>query len=216
MPKALATRQATDADQLVRRLQLDANGIAANARALMELELGSDAATFLSNLAGERKLSARSEQPQLMRSIDMFGAAIQGRRRASRMHAPGQASRGQHRRRFAEKLRRRCAAGSSRASTIEQRESAGARRQRRLAYRTLRRAGSGVAAHSQSSWRTNLFELRREICERLAELDGVRRRREACGNALLTYFCLRLDQLAILAAEHVVQLAAVRCKATGG
>jgi hypothetical protein len=62
--------------QLVQRLQLDASGIAANARMLVELQLGGDAAAFFRTWNDKQKSTRDAGQLVQLQAIDrIFGAA---------------------------------------------------------------------------------------------------------------------------------------------
>jgi hypothetical protein len=185
---------------LVRRLQLEANDIAANTRALLELELGSDAATFFSNriiqpngadLAGFDVIDQLFEgEPQ---DPPQHDCAIQGRPTAASV-AP-----------LTEKLREELRRWI--ISQIDDRglRITGARNQ--VAWLT-EHCGSVQAElrRLRSIAASNLLEFRRDSNDGLpvhkpdASVGSEKQQR------MLTYFCMRLDQAAILAAEQLVQL----------
>ncbi len=67
-----------DCLQLVRRLQLDTAGVAANARALIDLQLGTDPASYLSDWLEKSGVSAQDQAPSLRAIDQMFSGRYDG------------------------------------------------------------------------------------------------------------------------------------------
>jgi serine/threonine protein kinase len=186
-------------DQLLRRLQLDTAGIAGNARKLIELELGSDAATFLTSwLARHSRACDAALLPlidELFVSSDVTARDVAS---ANEIHGKPIAAIVEP---FAEKLRKEL-----RRWVLAQVDECPGR------IEAARRAVAWMSAHLsfldtelqqfRSVVADNLLEFRREILIRSTTENAAP---EAHGEQqLLTYFCLRLDQTAVQAAAHIV------------
>jgi serine/threonine protein kinase len=188
-------------EQLVRRLQLDAGSIAANARSLIELELGSDATTFLSTWLPTQSAGVGAA---LLPIIDKLFASSDGNAgdggSTSEFQGKPVAAIVEP---FAEKLRKEL----RRWALAKVDECPGRIEAARRAVAWMISHCSDLDAELQrfrSAAADNLLEFRREITIRSTSAkDGAEAQDE---QQLLTYFCLRLDQAAILAASHVVHL----------
>jgi serine/threonine protein kinase len=185
--------------QLIRRLQLDSAGIAANARALVEFELGGDPAAYLTSWFAKQGLGNEAGEAVRLQAVDqVFGDADSNQsdgRKASLLDrsvativAP-----------FAVKLRSEVRRWVTNRVDDPKERVNGARFGAQWIERHLR------------SVEGDLQRLRGAVAEKLLTL-----RRDAADAATapatgelsraLSYFRARLEQLASLAAEHVVYL----------
>jgi hypothetical protein len=195
------TNAVSGTEQLVRRLQLDPTGIAANARALIEIELGTDAASFLETwLADQTGAGDATSLPiidKLFGPGDATGSdggsscTLQGKPVAETVKP------------FAEKLSKEI----RRWTLAHVDERPGRIEAARQAVAWLLSSCDTLSVALQrfrSAAAEYLVEFRREVTIRASAGQG--------GAALLdqqqlvTYFCLRLDQAALFAAAHVVHL----------
>jgi hypothetical protein len=202
--KVIATWRATPADggdsaraQLVRRLQLDANGIAGNTRSLLELALGGDVASFTSSLFANHGHSAADRL-----------AAIDGVFAAAGAEENSKLERAVHRRPVAEsiaplvdKLRKEV-----RRWVVAQVDD------RKMRFAGVRKSIDWLAEHC-AAVKSELNQIRSLVSKNLAEVHrDVLSSSSAAATASmpsaeqqqLTYFCMRVDELALFAAEHVL------------
>jgi serine/threonine protein kinase len=197
---------AANASQLVRRLQLDSSGIAANARSLVELQLGGDATNFLSSWFAKQSSTREAGEHVQLQAIDrIFGvqpAAGDGRKifllgqLVSSIVQP-----------LDEKLRSEIRRWISARIDDPRERLAGARRA--LAWMTGHLGECG--AELERLRRTvvaKLDEIREEAtaAARSSSMGSEATSRDTFSRRVLDYFRLRLDQLAISAAEHTVHL----------
>ena len=198
-----ACQAATGAAQLMQRLQLDSTGIAANARSLVELQLGGDAATFLAAwFAKQTSTREAAEQVQLQAIDRIFGASENQRVEGRKIFLLGQPV-SVIIQPLEEKLRNEIRRWV--LSRIDDpRERIGG----------ARRALRWINAHFHEA-EGELQRLRRSVIAKIEEIHAEARNFQAAtsgqsGDTLphqvLDYFRLRLDQLAISAAERAVHL----------
>jgi hypothetical protein len=195
------------AAQLVRRLQLDSAGIAANARSVVELQLGGNAESFLTSwFAKQSSIRGAGEVLQLGAIDRIFGTDDRDGTEARRISFLGQPAAGIVQP-LDEKLR------------SEIRRWVNARVDDPCERLTgARRALAWLTTHFATA-ETELQRLRRTIVAKLAEIRqeaiAAGRGSDAAKEGLVPaalpqrvvdYFRLRLDQLAIAAAEHTVHL----------
>jgi serine/threonine protein kinase len=195
------------AAQLVRRLQIDATGIAANARSMLELQLGGDAATFLATWAAKQSHTREACEREQLEAIDrIFSAVATAPEQGGKVFLLGQ-SVGAIVQPLEEKLRseiRRWLLGRV-DDTRERLPGA-------------RAAVSWLNDHC-SKTEAELKRLRQLVLAKLAELreraaaaatgqttPSENQATESLPETVLTYFRLRIDQSAIAAAEHIVRL----------
>jgi hypothetical protein len=205
-----------EAKDLIARLQLMPAGVAANARSLVEAQLGCDAGTFLRNWLAERIASNQDNDARRWEVVDdVFGAGQavgDGQRRPSLL---GQlvADIVQP---LAEKL-----GGDIRRWVIQRLDlppsrSAGARRSAQWMQQHLESVLGEVQRHCGPLSAT-LVELRQPA--QLAPAPGATPAETAVAEAtfdrLSHYFELRLDELALRAAEHVARVVLAELKAVG-
>jgi hypothetical protein len=194
--------ECTSDSMLVRRLQLDANGIAGNTRTMLELELGGDATAFLSKWLATQTGGAESGRLDVIDRL--FGRSdpqdsaqceytLQGRPIATSI-AP-----------LAEKLRKDLHRWF--AAQVDDRHLRVSGASKQLGWllehcsaveSELRRAREIVS--------NNLLALHRESASLPATTNANGSITSEAWQQMLTCFCLRLDQAAILAAEHIVHL----------
>jgi serine/threonine protein kinase len=196
------------AEQLLRRLRFDATGLAANARALIETELGEDPAAFLWKWLTEQ--SAGGDAAPLSIIDKLFSSTdsnVEGARILSLCGKPITAIVGP----FAEKMRSEL--------------------RRWVSVKFNERPGGPDAAWQGSEWLLStcrameielqsarehaadrLLEFRREIANN-TRIATTQAEHENNRQRLLAYFNMRLDLAANLAAERVLQL--VICDAKG-
>jgi hypothetical protein len=198
---------ATGATQLVTRLQLDSAGVAANARALVELQLGGDAGCFLSTWFAKQCSVRESGEAGQLQAIDrIFSSTDWGGSEGRKAFLLGQpvAAIVQP---LDEKLRSEIRRWVSSRADDSRERLAGARR-----------AITWLSEHFSEA-EAELQRLRRKIASKLSEVrqaalaacrpDGMAiglKAGEAYSQHVLDYFRLQLDQLAIMGAEHTVHL----------
>jgi serine/threonine protein kinase len=192
------------AAQLVRRLQIDATGIAANARSMLELQLGGDAATFLAAWAAKQSHTREAGEREQLEAIDrIFSAAAIGDQ-GGKAFLLGQ-SVGVIVQPLEEKLR----------SEIR-RWFLGRVDDPRERLPGARGAVCWLNDHFCNT-EVDLKKLRQLVLAKLAELreraaaasqttPGDSQSTESTPESVLTYFRLRIDQSAIAAAEHIVRI----------
>jgi hypothetical protein len=200
------TPSVAGADQLVRRLQLDSSGIAANARSLVELQLGGDAEAFLEAWFAKQSSTRGAGERVKLQTIDrIFGADVDaaecrkifflGQSVASIVQPLGEKLRSELRRWLISRI----------DDTRERLVGA-------------RRAIGWLNAHFNDA-QVELQQLRRTVVAKLLEIrqdavasDGAQAEASDWHSAggvsqrVLDYFRLRLDQLAISAAERTVHV----------
>ncbi len=194
--------------QLVRRLQIDASGIAANARSMLELQLGGDAATFLAAWAAKQSRTREACAREQLEAIDrIFSAAANGPDQGGKVFLLGQ-SVGAIVQPLEEKLR-----SEIRRWLLS-----------RVDDPRERLPGARAAVYWLNDHLCNteadLKRLRQLVLAKLAELrvrasaatsaspttPSESQSAESLPENVLTYFRLRIDQSAIAAAEHIVRL----------
>ncbi len=193
------------AAQLVRRLQIDATGIAANARSMLELQLGGDAATFLTTWAAKQSRTREACGREQLEAIDrIFGAAANGSDQGGKLFLLGQSA-GAIVQPLEEKLRSEIRRWLlSRVDDPHERLPG------------ARAAVSWLNGHICNA-EADLKRLRQivvaklaEVRERVAAADQTTpsesQASESMPERVLIYFRLRLDQSAIAAAEHIARL----------
>jgi eukaryotic-like serine/threonine-protein kinase len=192
-------------DQLVRRLQLDSAGLATNARAIVELQLGGDAVSFLSAWAAKQaSMRVADEFVQLQAINRMFGVTDDTAKNP-KIFLLGQSI-------------------SAIVQPLEEKLRSEIRRwwssridDPRDRLPGTRQALCWINEHFHEV-ESDLKRLRQSVEVKLIEVReavGHGESRAAGGNAeaihpfsqrILAYFRLRLDQSAIGAAEHMVRL----------
>jgi serine/threonine protein kinase len=204
---ALTDQPPAGAPQLVRRMQLDSAGIAANARSVVELQLGGDAENFLLSWFAKQSSTRGAGEVMQMQAIDrIFGVDDRQGSETRRISFLGQPVAGIVQP-LDEKLR----------SEI----------QRWIVTRVDDTSERIAGARRGATWLTSHFnaaeaELQRLQRTILAKLAEIRQEADAAGGSsaasneanaqgglpprVLDYFRLRLDQLAIAAAGHTVHL----------
>jgi hypothetical protein len=194
------------AAQLVRRLQIDATGIAANARSVLELQLGGNAATFLTSWAAKQSHTREAGEREQLEAIDRIFGAAAASDQGGKLFLLGQSA-GAIVQPLEEKLRseiRRWLLG--RVDDPRERLPGG------------RAAVAWLNGHFCNT-EADLKRLRQIAVAKLAELresaaadqiaqiaPGELQAAESIPDRVLTYFRLRLDQMAIAAAEHIVRV----------
>ena len=196
-------RAATGATQLVKRLQLDSTGIAANTRALVELQLGGDATSFLATWFAKQTSTREAAENVQLKAIDrIFGASDEFHMEGRKIFLLGQPV-------------------SVIVQPLQEKLCSEIRRwvygridEPRERISGARRALLWMDAHFREA-ELELQQLRRTVLTKLAELrreaadvEPVLSGRSSCtfSPRILDYFRLRLDQLAITAAERAVHV----------
>ncbi|MEX0612727.1 MAG: tubulin-like doman-containing protein, partial [Pirellulales bacterium] len=197
--------QATqDAMQLARRLQLDSAGMATNARALVDLQLGTDAATFLSVWFNKHGLAAEATEHARLEVVDrVFGPAEPTGSEDQKISLLG-GSVAAIVEPLAEKLRGEVRRWISSRIDDTRERLAGARQFTNTSHDHFQQTQADLRRLHRAAI-DKMLEVRRDILAAIPASGGVVR--------LTNYFRLRLDQVAILAAEHVVQLLVCDAKA---
>ena len=207
------SKTVSGAPQLVRRLQIDATGIAANARSMLELQLGGDVATFLMNWAAKQPRTRQASQCEQLDAIDrIFGAT-------ANVAAPN---------------RKAFLLGQSASAIVQPLEEKLRSELRRWWLSRVddprerlpgaRAALCWINDHFHET-EANLKRLRQVVVGKLLEVrEAVRasteqpaagegQRDQPVSTPVLAYFQLRLDESAIAAAEHIVRLIVADAKA---
>jgi hypothetical protein len=206
------SQEVPGATQLVRRLQIDATGIAANARSVLELQLGGDAAAFLTAWTAKQSRTREAGELEQLEAIDrIFGVTDNASDLGGKLFLLGQSA-GAIVQPLEEKLRSEIRRWLLGRVDDPQERLPGARA-----------AVSWLHGHFCNA-DADLKRLRQIVVAKLAEV------RESCSAAdqimpsepladgaiserVLTYFRLRLDQTAIAAAEHIVRVITSDAKA---
>ena len=205
-PDAAAGSQlAANAAQLVRRLQLDCSGIAANARSLVELQLGGDATNFLSSWFAKQSSTREAGENIQLQAIDRIFGAQTGPVETRKLFLSGQPISAIVQP-LDEKLRSEIRRWIIGRIDDPRERLAGARR----AIAWMNHHFGECGAELQRLCRTvvaKLDELRDEAIANAAvnSTGGGFQSRDTLSRRVLDYFRLRLDQIAISAAEHTVQ-----------
>jgi hypothetical protein len=203
---AVGSQLAASAAQLVRRLQLDCSGIAANSRSLVELQLGGDATSFLSSWFAKQSSTREAGEDVQLQAIDRIFGFQSGPAESRKIFLLGQPISAIVQP-LDEKLRSELRRWVTARIDDPRERLVGARRAIAWINHHL---GEGDA---------ELQRLRRTV---VAKLDELREQAVAATAAnspgsgfqshdtysrrVFDYFRLRLDQLAISAAEHTVHL----------
>jgi serine/threonine protein kinase len=197
---------AASAAQLVRRLQLDCSGIAANSRSLVELQLGGDASDFLSSWFAKQSSTREAGEDVQLQAIDRIFGAQSGPAESRKIFLLGQPISGIVQP-LGEKLRSELRRWVTGRIDDPRERLVGARRA--IAWMN----------HHLGQCDAELQRLRRTVVAKLDELraeavaaaaasspGGGFQSRDTFSRRVFDYFRLRLDQLAISAAEHTVHL----------
>ncbi|HEY3395736.1 MAG TPA: tubulin-like doman-containing protein [Lacipirellulaceae bacterium] len=212
-PPAEKSTTVSGAAQLVRRLQIDATGIAANARSMLELQLGGDAATFLANWAAKQSRMRDTSEREQLEAIDrIFHADGYGPSQSRKAFLLGQSASA-----IVQPLEEKLRSEIRRWSLSRVDDP----RERLPGART---ALSWINEHFHET-EANLKRLRQVVVGKFMEVrevvDAAIKQPEAGGGqpaqpispAVLAYFQLRLDESAIAAAEHIVRVIVADAKA---
>jgi serine/threonine protein kinase len=209
----VANPLAASSAQLVRRLQLESSGIAANARSLVELQLGGDATSFLNSWFAKQSSTRGAGEHIQLQAIDRLFGAQSGTSEGRKLFLLGQpvAAIVQP---LDEKLRSELRRWISARIDDPRDRLAGARR----AIAWLNQHLGECDIELQRLRRTvvaKLDEIRNEaiVAASTNSSGGGWQSRETLSRRVLDYFRLRLDQLAISAAEHTVHLLLADAKA---
>lgn len=192
--------------QLVTRLQLDAAGLAANSRSMIDLHLGSSASDFVSAWLAERAKKRGANQDTLLAEIDrLFGreepnsdAEFRGRRPADLVTTLADKLKSEFRRwivRHIEKPGQRIAGARSALTIFEM--------YFRRVETDLKRIRSAAV--------DRLIQIRAEAAAAALASPS----KSGCANLTLIdeYFHTGLDHLTILGAEHVLRVVVAEGKA---
>jgi hypothetical protein len=193
------------AAQLVRRLQIDATGIAANARSMLELQLGGDAASFLTTWAAKQSRTREACGREQLEAIDrVFGAAANGSDQGGKLFLLGQSA-GAIVQPLEEKLRSEIRRWLLSRVDDPHERLPGAR----AAVAWLNGHICNAEADLKRLRQIVVVKLT-EVRERVAAADQTTpsefQASESMPEHVLIYFRLRLDQSAIAAAEHIARL----------
>ena len=204
-PDAAAGSQlAASAAQLVRRLQLDCSGIAANARSLVELQLGGDATNFLSSWFAKQSSTGEAGENIQLQAIDRIFGAQTGPVETRKLFLSGQPISAIVQP-LDEKLRSEIRRWITGRIDDPRERLAGARR----AIAWMNHHFGECGAELQRLCRNVVAKLDELHAEAIANAaanstGGGFQSRDTLSRRVLDYFRLRLDQLAISAAEHTV------------
>jgi hypothetical protein len=201
------------AAQLVRRLQLESTSIASNARAVLEMQLGGDAASFLSTWAAKQATSHETNERDQLEAIDrIFGATSSEPAQGRKIFLLGQ-SVSAIVQPLEEKLRSELRLWwLSRIDDPRERLS-GARHALRWLTHHIHKVEADLTNFRQSVI-SKLVEVQDAVAgvgEVAAAIDP--QATQTISPQVLTYFGLRLDQSAIAAADHIVRLILADAKA---
>jgi hypothetical protein len=213
LPPAEQPIATAGAAQLVRRLQIDATGIAANARSMLELQLGGDAATFFATWVAKQPRAREVSQREQLEAIDrIFGANANAAGSTRKAFLLGQSA-------------------SAIVQPLEEKLRSEIRRWSLSRVDDPRERLPG-ARHALGWINEHFFEieaslkrLRQVVVGKLMEVreaigapteqpaPSEAQQEELIHPGVLAYFGLRLDESAIAAAEHIVRTIVADAKA---